>query len=103
MRDKDLREMTTALFPCASQLVLTQPDNPRAATLGNLEGLVPKEIDSKKVILEPSATAALRRAYEVTPAAGLICVTGSLYLIGEIQTILNQNADEQFAKYGFRH
>jgi dihydrofolate synthase/folylpolyglutamate synthase len=103
MRDKDLREMTTALFPCASQLVLTQPDNPRAATLGNLEGLVPKEIDSKKVILEPSATAALRRAYEVTPADGLICVTGSLYLIGEIQTILNQNADEQFAKYGFRH
>jgi len=32
MRDKAVQEMTEILFPIASQLVVTQANNPRAAT-----------------------------------------------------------------------
>lgn len=91
MRDKDLKEMTKALFPVAESIVLTQPDNPRAAALTDLERFVPQIAPPQTLAVATSAAIALHRAYDLTPADGLICITGSLYLIGEMQTILSQN------------
>lgn len=103
MRDKDLREMANKLFPVARRLVLTQPENPRSATVAEAATFIPEQIDPQTVIIEAAATAALQRAHAVTPPDGLVCVTGSLYLIGEIQTILSRSADTQFANWKLRH
>jgi dihydrofolate synthase/folylpolyglutamate synthase len=88
MRDKNLAEMAEILFPAANKLILTQPNNPRAATVETLERVASSKSDSQRITLKPSSTDALRTAYAQTPADGLICVTGSLYLIGEIQAAL---------------
>jgi dihydrofolate synthase/folylpolyglutamate synthase len=90
MRDKDLAEMTAALFPIAGQLILTQPSNPRAATLETLARLVPQSSDSSRITLAACASDAFHAARAQTPPHGLICVTGSLYLIGEVQEVLSQ-------------
>ena len=37
-----------------------------------------------------SADQAMRIAKEMTPASGLICVTGSLYLVGAVQQALKE-------------
>ena len=37
-----------------------------------------------------SANQAVRIAKELTPAGGLICVTGSLYLVGAVQEALKE-------------
>jgi dihydrofolate synthase/folylpolyglutamate synthase len=103
MRDKDLSVMTSELFPVASRLVLTQPENTRAAPVAELTTFISEAIDQQTVIVEAAAGSALRRACAVTPPEGLICITGSLYLIGEIQTILSQTANEQFANWKPRH
>jgi dihydrofolate synthase / folylpolyglutamate synthase len=87
MRDKDLKEIAATLFPVAQHLILTQPANPRAATLETLSSLVPLGLDSSRITLAPSASEALQAARAQTPADGIICVTGSLYLIGEVQSI----------------
>ena len=92
-----------ALFPLAARLVLTQPDNPRAAKAEELKTSVTEKVDPQTVIIEPSAAAALRRAYELTPPEGLICVTGSLYLIGEIQAIISKTTDSEFANWKLGH
>jgi len=84
MRDKDLAEIAGILFPVAQHLILTEPSNPRAATVETLQRLVPPDFDSNSLTLAPSPAEALRTAYDLTPPDGLICVTGSLYLIGEI-------------------
>ncbi len=91
MRDKSLEEMAHALFPRARRLILTEPDNPRAASLEVLRKCAIRLIDEQVITLEPSARKAIRLAFAQTPRDGLICVTGSLYLIGEIQEALGDD------------
>ncbi|MDT5062655.1 MAG: dihydrofolate synthase / folylpolyglutamate synthase [Acidobacteriota bacterium] len=88
MRDKDLAGIAATLFPIAQHLVLTEPSNPRAATLETLARLVPHGFDSSRIWLAPSAHEALSAARAQTPPGGIICVTGSLYLIGEVKSYL---------------
>src|SRR6266404_8198897 len=88
MKDKALSEMAATLFPKADELILTKLDNPRAATVEMLMSALPVSFDRAKIRLASSVPEALRLAREVTPADGLVCVTGSLYLIGAIQEAL---------------
>jgi dihydrofolate synthase/folylpolyglutamate synthase len=87
MRDKDLAEIAATLFPVAHHLILTHFANPRAATLETLARLVPQGFDSSRITLAPSASDALSAARAQTPLHGLVCITGSLYLIGEVKSI----------------
>ena len=88
MQDKDLREIAAPLFPAARTLILTRPANPRAAAPETLRELVAREADHDGVLLAPSPAEALRLARELTPPGGLVCVTGSLYLVGEVKAAL---------------
>ena len=91
MRDKSLEEMARALFPRARRLILTEPDNARAASLEMLQKCATGAIEEQVIALEPSARKAIKLAFAQTPRDGLICVTGSLYLIGEIQEALGRH------------
>jgi dihydrofolate synthase / folylpolyglutamate synthase len=82
--------MSEILFPAASQLILTQPNNPRAATVEMLGRLAVGKCNPERVAPAPSTRDAIRIAKQVTPPEGLICFTGSLYLIGEVQALIPQ-------------
>ena len=90
MRDKALAEMAAILFPVIDQLILTELDNPRAASLEVLKLAVPGDFDLQRIHQASSADKAVRIAKELTPASGLICVTGSLYLVGAAQQALKE-------------
>jgi dihydrofolate synthase/folylpolyglutamate synthase len=92
MRDKHLSEIADTLFPAANRLILTEPVSPRAATPEELENHVPRGIDSSRITLVASADEALRLARVQTPPGGLILITGSLYLVGEAQRALREQA-----------
>ena len=83
MRDKDLNEIAAPLFSLAHRIILTQPRNPRAASLAALAQAVPPGFDSSKITHAPTVAEALHRARELSPPDGTICITGSLYLVGE--------------------
>ena len=85
MRDKALTEMAAILFPLADKIILTPLDNPRAATIADLEAAAPATFDRDKLHRATSADNAVRIAREITDKTGLIVVTGSLYLVGAIQ------------------
>ncbi|MEP6922841.1 MAG: folylpolyglutamate synthase/dihydrofolate synthase family protein [Pyrinomonadaceae bacterium] len=85
MRDKDLAQITLEIFPLATNLILTRVDNPRSAALEDLQIFSSNKIDTH---LAKNVTDALQTARVVTPESGLICITGSLYLVGEAQKIL---------------
>jgi dihydrofolate synthase/folylpolyglutamate synthase len=86
MRDKNLDEMAAILFGAASQLVLTRSDNERAARIEKLREVASRVLDQGKISTADSVKDAIRIALNITPQNGLICVTGSLYLIGEAQS-----------------
>jgi dihydrofolate synthase/folylpolyglutamate synthase len=89
MREKEIGEIAAQLFPAARRLVLTRPANARAAPPEALARAVPFDFDSSRITLAPDVRAGLHAAREVTPPGGLICVTGSLYLVGEVQSVLD--------------
>ena len=94
MRDKELGEIGRVLFPAARHLVLTAPESPRAATVEELLRAVPVPPSSSTIALAPSSRDALVIARTHTPADGLVCVTGSLYLVGEVKSQLEPNVGE---------
>ncbi len=89
MRDKDLREVSSILFPTAQRVILTQIANPRAATPEMLLEAVPRGFDSSKLTSVRSVSEAWSEAQKITPPDGIVCVSGSLYLVGEMQRILS--------------
>jgi len=85
MRDKALEEMASVLFPAAHEVVLTEIDNPRGASHEMLKSVVAWTLKPCRTHLASSPAYALQIATEVTGPDALICVTGSLYLVGAIQ------------------
>lgn len=90
MKDKRLTEMAAMLLPKADELILTELENPRAAPLEVLRAALPQDLGRAKLHQARSIQEALEIAYEITPAHGLICITGSLYLIGAAQQALRR-------------
>lgn len=90
MRDKDLGEIAAILFPVARHLILTEPANPRAATLEMLAQVIPPETGARITRAAAALSEAMKIALAETPRDGVVCVTGSLYLIGEAQGILRR-------------
>ena len=92
MKDKKLDEIANLLFPKAAQLVVTAPRNPRAAEPEDLRRLAMDHLSHTNIHVVVPGGAALRKATEITPPEGLICVTGSLYLVGEVKSSLSVHA-----------
>ncbi|CAN5690878.1 folylpolyglutamate synthase/dihydrofolate synthase family protein [soil metagenome] len=88
MRDKDLEQMAKNIFPVASRLILTKPGNTRAAGLDALQELAARMVEPQKVFTASSMRDAIREALEGTPPDGLVCFSGSLYLVGEAQALI---------------
>ena len=93
MKDKKLDEITKLLFPKAAQLIITTPQNPRAAEREFLRKLAMHHLPLANTHVALSTGTALRKAKELTPHGGLICVTGSLYLVGEAKSVLDQQPE----------
>ena len=82
MSDKKLDRLGEILFPLANNLILTTIDNPRAASLHALLAVATKFAHGSVMTFETVADA-FQTSHRITPTQGMICVTGSLYLIGE--------------------
>ncbi|MBD0372511.1 MAG: bifunctional folylpolyglutamate synthase/dihydrofolate synthase [Pyrinomonadaceae bacterium] len=92
MRDKQLNEMAALVFPKAEHLILTEMNNPRAAKIEALMQLVPRGFPSDRITRAHSPLEAAQAATKITPPEGLIVVTGSLYLVGEMRELLSKDA-----------
>ena len=94
MRDKQLDQIGEILFPVAGVLVLTPVENPRSASIEMLRSIANRY--ARGIVIETSSSAeALQVAIARTPPSGLICIAGSLYLIGEMRpSILRMRLEE---------
>ncbi len=87
MGDKDSGSMIAALAPCLDQVVATSAASPRALPPEELARRVRKACDIE-VIECPNPSRALREARRRAGKDGRVLVTGSLYLVGEVRTLL---------------
>ncbi len=89
MRDKDAALMLKTLLPAASMMVMTQAATPRAMDTAELVALARKLAPDASIEAEPQSKRALARAWEHCP---LVCVAGSIFLVGDLLGSLGPSA-----------
>jgi dihydrofolate synthase/folylpolyglutamate synthase len=82
MRDKNHQGFLRVLLPLVDRLILTQPRMERAASVEELKQAVDRD-DLVPYLLSDSWDA-FCQAKEIANSRDLICVTGSLFLVGEV-------------------
>lgn len=88
LKDKAYSEMAQVLFPMFDLVILTEVSSPRTATLAQMReaaeatGVVVKEATDPK--------AAFDTAVAATPPDGLLVIAGSVYLAGELRSLLTE-------------
>ena len=88
LKDKDIRTMITTIVPLANIVIVTKSTNPRAADPQLLKELV-IGVDEKKVVYTTQSTReAIDHARGFATEKDLICVTGSLFTVGEVRSYL---------------
>ena len=85
-RDKRIADIVATLAPIAHEMIVTHFHNPRSYDPHALAELVRQH--GVTVQLEPDPVVALAQARCQAQSTDVICVTGSLYLVGEIKTRL---------------
>ena len=81
--DKAYPEMLARLLPLCGRVILTQPKIDRSLPPEALREVAEKIISDVTVI--PDAPSALRHAIRTSAPDHVVCVAGSLYLVGEIK------------------
>ncbi|MBC7838309.1 MAG: bifunctional folylpolyglutamate synthase/dihydrofolate synthase [Nitrospiraceae bacterium] len=87
MRDKDHRGFVEPLRSLVDEVVLTQADLPRSATAQELQSSLGDLLSHPHVV--PSLSDAMALARQLATPDGLVCVTGSLMLVGECKAWLH--------------
>jgi dihydrofolate synthase/folylpolyglutamate synthase len=88
LRDKDLDAMLAALLPHTSTLILTRSRHPRAHTDLDRVAAVAQPYLRGDLHLVPDVPAALDQARALAGSDDLICVTGSLSVVGDARIAL---------------
>jgi dihydrofolate synthase/folylpolyglutamate synthase len=88
VRDKDIREIGAAVFPVARSIHLTPLKNTRSATPAEIAAM--HKHFAPKMKIHGSMREALNSAWEQCSSSGLVVVTGSLYLVGELLPVVSR-------------
>jgi dihydrofolate synthase/folylpolyglutamate synthase len=84
MKDKDSRSMLHLLAPLADTIILTKPHTERATPPLSLRKALGRS--GKQAEIEEDLKKAIDRGLSLTQEGDLLCITGSLYTVGEART-----------------
>ena len=93
MRDKAMQEITEILFPIAEHVIVTHANNPRSANPDEIRQAAARVAAGIDIEGAEDVVSALERARTIAGpktagAAGLVVVTGSIYIVGEAMRML---------------
>ncbi len=87
LKDKDIPAIIYHLAIIGDYFILTESSNPRACPIDQLTDIAQKIISTRKVIIpEKNISKALEIARGLATKNDLICVTGSLFTVGEARS-----------------
>jgi dihydrofolate synthase / folylpolyglutamate synthase len=91
MRDKAISEISEILFPLAECVIATCADNPRSAAAEEIAQAASRTETEIELTSDVSSALALARVR--AGAAGIVVITGSIYVVGEAMRALGVAAD----------
>ena len=88
-KDKPARDIVARLAPAADRFIATEPSSTRLGCWPAAELVaLAKAAGNNAARAVPDPLAAVQHALAVTDESGIVCVTGSLYLVGEVRATL---------------
>jgi dihydrofolate synthase/folylpolyglutamate synthase len=81
--DKPYRSMLNSLLPRCSRAIITRAQTGRALAPEKLHPIAKKYVADVRII--PNVTAAAKYAIETADSNEVICIAGSLYVVGEVK------------------
>lgn len=87
--DKDVDGILSEIIPLCHKVVITKPNNPRAISLDELEKKI--KFFSKDVYAYEDINSAVNKSLDLAKENDLILYCGSLYMIGDVRTILTKD------------
>lgn len=87
LQDKDYEHMIALLAPLADKVIVTEVNMPRKLKAEELALEVRKY--SQEIYIEENIKEAINKSLELADEQDLIVFCGSLYLIGEVRTLVN--------------
>lgn len=87
LKDKDYEHMIALLAPLADKVIVTEVNMPRKLIAEDLAYEVRKY--TPKVYIEEDINQAIKKSFELADKQDLIVFCGSLYLVGEVRTLVN--------------
>ena len=88
LKDKDIKGMVKEIASLAGYVITTMPRNERACNPEKISELVAKYNAGCKIYTTRSIKEALSVAKRIARSDNLICITGSLYTVGEARAII---------------
>lgn len=88
LSDKNVKVMLDFLKPISDMFILTKSINKRSLEPDKIKKYFYKE-DNVKIIIEEDICNALKHVKSIAEEGDLICVTGSLYIVGAARDCLN--------------
>jgi dihydrofolate synthase/folylpolyglutamate synthase len=95
--DKDVTGMIPPLFALAAATIVTVSSHPRAASPSEL-ALAATDLGFS-VLISPTVTEAVSHAWQLAAPNDLICVTGSIFIVGDLLNEWKQLETELLRRY----
>ena len=89
--DKNYKKMIQIIAPKADLIITTKTKSPRAAPPLVIAKEAAKYIEQNKIIVSENIPQAIKCALSNSKKDDLICITGSLYTVGEAKRFFNSN------------
>jgi dihydrofolate synthase/folylpolyglutamate synthase len=90
LSDKDISSMLSIIVPVADIIVVTKSHNSRACEPSKIKEMIEKSGYKKKVVVKNQIFDAIKYAESIAKKKDLICVTGSLFTVGEARDYLQK-------------
>lgn len=89
LEDKDVEGILNEIIPLSDKVIITKPNNPRAISVDILGEKI--KTFHKEVLIYESINDAVDKSLKISKEDDLVLYCGSLYMIGDIRTVLNKN------------
>jgi len=87
LKDKDIEKMLSIIVPLAKKIIITKTKNSRAWNIYEIKNNLEKNFLSAEIIDIDGVKNAVSHALSVAEDKDIICVTGSLYTVGEARDL----------------
>ena len=89
LEDKDVEGILNEIIPLSDKVIITKPNNPRAISVDILGEKI--KTFHKEVLIYENINDAVDKSLKISKEDDLVLYCGSLYMIGDIRTVLNKN------------